>query len=303
MARPSLSKTQYVPILIAGCLGIGSALWLTTPIEHTTQRSTSDAPHRTQEQNPVLPLYTPDVQLLNLRERMSDDPTAMVHCHAEAHAIGHEAYQTLGQHALHFADPMCGGGYLHGVIEQAFLDNGMDFLSASLHDTCTDDNMESCLHGVGHGLHTFLGNVPDALAACNQINTTHTDCYDGVFMDSFDHEGMPTETTLSPGEARDICSTSAEAEQPSCYFYLPRTVPHADYQSIIDLCTSPDIGSGWAACAEGSGVYFMKSVSGFNKELSVQYCALYTDVNMETLCVNGVDRYEQYGGLENSRWH
>jgi hypothetical protein len=76
-----------------------------------------------------------------------------------------------------------------------------------------------------------------------------------------------------------------------------------DHTVIVALCSSPDVGEGWAACAEGSGVYFMKKVSGFDKGVSIEYCSEYVDKNMKKLCIDGVNKYEQYGGLENTRWH
>jgi hypothetical protein len=159
------------------------------------------------------------------------------------------------------------------------------------------------LHGVGHGIHNVYGNIPQSLELCGEIATSHTDCYDGVFMDAFDPEGATIDTKYALAEAIQICASTTKIAQPSCYFYVPRAVPQAEVTSIIELCTSAEIGNGWSACAEGSGVYFMKYVSGFNKAVATSYCQAYTDSNMETLCLDGIADYEQYGGLENTKWH
>lgn len=168
--------------------------------------------------------------------------------------IGHEAYQALGERAYDYLDPMCGGGYLHGVIEQALLLKGMSYASPLVHDVCSEEMEESCLHGIGHGIHKLVGDIEQSLLFCDEIPTTATDCFDGVFMDAFDPESAPRDAVLSLSQAQHICTSVGKRAQPSCYFYLPRTVPGAEYLSIIDACSSSTIGDGWAACAEGSGV-------------------------------------------------
>jgi len=247
--------------------------------------------------------YDPKKELDHLREKIEKEPEYMVECHAEAHEIGHNAYKALGDKSYDYASPMCGGGYLHGVLEQAFSQNGIQYLSTVVHSGCSDESMESCLHGIGHGLHTLLGDIPKSLSACSEINTSNTDCFDGVFMDVFDSEGVAAKENISLSSAQNICKSAAKKEQSSCYFYLPRVVFPVDHTAIVALCSSFEVGEGWAACAEGSGVYFMKRVSGFNKKIAIEYCSEYVDKNMKKLCIDGVNKYEQYGGAENTRWH
>lgn len=47
----------------------------------------------------------------------------------------------------------------------------------------------------------------------------------------------------------------------------------------------------------------MKYVSGFKRDLALSYCAHYVDHEKRDLCLEGVMKYEQYGGLYNTRWH
>lgn len=247
--------------------------------------------------------FHPTAALLALQEKVTREPEHMVHCHMETHMIGHQAYDAYKDTAYTFADPMCGGGYLHGVIEQAFKRNGVSYLDTIAHDLCNGEITESCLHGVGHGLHEVLRDIPEAVSFCELIATSHTDCFDGVFMDAFDSEGMSEVVTMEIETAQAICGSTVESAQDSCYFYLPRLLAAEPYTKTIELCSSSEIGSGWAACAQGSGVFFMKSTSGFSAELAEQYCSSYQDDNLAALCVNGVLAYATYGSAANTRWH
>lgn len=246
---------------------------------------------------------SPQLALQKLKETVAQDPfERMAHCHEEAHKIGNTSYELLGEKAYAYADPMCGGGFLHGVIEQAFIDQGLDYLQTVTHEQCKGDILESCLHGVGHGIHKLSPDLSLSIRTCSQISASGTDCYDGVFMDIFDtHNAGEEAITLT--DALLMCENTVETAQNSCYFYLPRIIKNSEAQKIVDICSSKDIKSGWAACATGSGVFFMKQTSGFNKQIATEYCSLYTDKNLKTLCYQGVQAYEKYGNVENTKWH
>ena len=246
--------------------------------------------------------YDPSGALSELREHVQSNSNYMVQCHAEVHVIGNRAYSELKDEAYQFVDPMCGGGYLHGVIEQAFLYNGLNYMSDVVHKQCSGVIEESCLHGIGHGVHQVVGDVKDSVEICSQVASTNTDCYDGVFMDVFDMEGSASKQQLTPEDGILLCEETTIVSGNSCYFYLPRILSSSSPSSITDLCSSAEIKDGWAACAQGSGVFFMKYTSGFNKEIALSYCNLYDDKNLNTLCSNGVNDYEQYGDVENIHW-
>ena len=200
--------------------------------------------------------FSPTVASDQLRKNVLNDPNVlMTGCHAEAHSIGHNAYLLLGEGAYLYADPMCGGGYLHGVTEQAFESNGLVYLQKIVHEQCTGDILESCLHGVGHGIHQATDNIETAVVICGQVAASGTDCFDGVFMDAFDTEGNTEKNVITLQEAYGVCeNTTSEAEN-SCYFYLPRVMGIAAAAAIVDVCAGPQIKNGWGACAMGSGVF------------------------------------------------
>lgn len=292
--------------IILSLLGVGLVVvglfGFNLPADHSLEMSTGR--HETATHGLVKDEnFHPTKALAALREKVTLRPEEMVNCHMETHMIGHAAYAAFGEAAYAFADPMCGGGYLHGVLEQAFKANGVGYLDSIVHSVCDGEIAESCLHGVGHGLHEALNDVKLAIALCDSIVSAHSDCYDGVFMDAFDSEGMVTQQTLEIETALALCESVDSTAQASCYFYLPRLLGHLPYLDTVALCSSAGIKTGWAACAQGSGVYFMKWTSGFSSDRANQFCAAYLDKNQRELCQQGVIAYEQYGAAGNNRWH
>ena len=269
------------------------------PIQHTfALRPVSYSSHQSTKLN-----YSPNEAMQILREKIALNPyELMIYCHDDAHKIGNTAYKFLRERAYTYADPMCGGGYLHGVIEQAFETQGLEYLDSIIHEQCTGDILESCLHGVGHGIHKSNYNLEASIKICSQISASGTDCYDGVFMDVFDTHDTVDVVTFAVQDALTICENTTTEARNSCYFYVPRIIKNSEAKRAIDICSSTDIKYGWAACANGSGVFFMKQTSGFNKQVAISYCALYEDKNLKALCVNGVEAYEKYGNSENTEW-
>jgi len=269
------------------------------PNNHGTRYVTEYTQFDTLQKNQL----NPSDELNRLREQVLNNPSLMIGCHNEAHKIGHKAYDLLREDAFMFVDPMCGGGYLHGVLEEAFLLNGLSYLDEVVHNQCDGEILESCLHGVGHGIHELTKDLVSSIEICATISASSSDCYDGVYMDIFDIEDKQNIVPPELDVAQQICEVSPELAQQSCYFYLPRVLSAQEPGVTIKLCSSTLKEKGWAACANGSGVYFMKHTSNFNREIAEGLCDQYTDLNLRTLCSRGADDYQRYGALENKRWH
>ena len=240
--------------------------------------------------------------LANIKLDMENDPELMTQCHDQVHVVGHMAYEYLQEDAYQYADPMCGGGYLHGVLEKAFAINGLSYLETVVHTNCDGEVTESCLHGVGHGIQQLTNDVSQSIQICEQIGTEDLDCYEGVFMEQF--EGTPLAVGATVTESiLNLCAKSPLGAQKSCYFYLPRILGQAPAMSIVELCEEKLTSEDSLVCAEGSGVFFMKQTSGFRAQVAKDYCDSYQAEALVNSCLRGVVAYESYGGLENNRWH
>jgi hypothetical protein len=240
--------------------------------------------------------------LASIRLDMESNPELMIECHDRVHVVGHMAYEYLQEDAYQYADPMCGGGYLHGVLEKAFAINGLNYLDTVVHASCDGEVTESCLHGVGHGIQLLTMDVSQSIQVCEQIGTEDLVCYDGVFMEQFEGAPLVVGATV-PESILNLCVESPLSAQKSCYFYLPRILGQAPAISIVELCEERLTSEDSLVCAQGSGVFFMKQTSGFNARVAKNYCDLYQAEVLVNSCLRGVKAYESYGALQNNRWH
>lgn len=232
------------------------------------------------------------------RAHLAEEPLSYNSCHGVAHQMGHEAYEALGfAGAMAVQDGLCGGGYIHGVIEGRFgLLQERDIL-AVLPELCEKDAL-SCYHGVGHGLMIATRlNQRTSLAYCDRLpGLGARNCYDGVWMHIFDLEesgarvvGTPQE--VDPAQVQEQAALCAKADTPykaSCYFYLPRVYAHQNelaFTSYAALCQTVEADF-QIACAAGTGHARMKYHMS-DPVTALSDCEGYTSSTMRAGCREG----------------
>ncbi len=190
-------------------------------------------------------------------ERIETNVWLANHCHALVHEIGHVAYkkyQKLNE-ALQYQDSICNSGYMHGVIEEYFV-NVTDVF-ATLKTMCVGLDTGRCYHAVGHGLMYYTGNnLPKSLDYCSSLKggDAVSFCGQGVFMENFN-----TDLKLHPSEYLDAkdpfypCPSQKEKFKLGCYYYAPTfyLAQHKDdYTAGLAWChTAEENYRG--ACARG----------------------------------------------------
>lgn len=235
----------------------------------------------------------PEQAFPHFRQVLKDSPMARNSCHGIAHQMGHHAYEAYGfDGAMQYQDGLCGGGYIHGVIEGRFGALQEDELLGILPVVCQDLPTESCFHGVGHGVMIALDNKPsNSLVACDQVvKNGQSDCYDGVFMQIFDNEetGLNKRKALAQ-RSPELCAQVDGKYQENCYFYLPRMYKAENSVSIIAVCESL-VGKNSVVCAMGTGHSFMKYSIG-DPEKALAKCGDFKDADERQACVNGGMKY------------
>lgn len=254
-----------------------------------------------QEEVLALVRQDPPQAFARFREILKGDPLSYNVCHGIAHQLGHEAFETFGfAGAMSFQDAMCGGGYIHGVIEGRFGVLQEKEIIAELPTICAEGQL-SCYHGVGHGLMIATRlNVPSSLAYCDALpGLGRRNCYDGVWMHLFDKEesgarkdaGQPFDVALIAASS-ERCASAASAYQTSCYFYLPRIFAHAEerpFDEVVRLCETVD-GRLGLACAAGSGHSVMKYHIAAPLQ-ALQACDAYQDQEKAGACQEGGSLY------------
>ncbi len=241
----------------------------------------------------------PDVALDKIPYIINANPELMNRCHEITHNIGHIAYSAFQERAFDFVRPMCGAGYLHGALEEAVTLDSVTSLVGEVHKVCKENQIEACLHGLGHAIFNVTQNTSSAIDLCKGITSEHTDCYDGVFMEQFDSESSPIKISYSDGMS--VCLNMDHDIQASCFFYLPRTLKDQAASEVAIQCNELETPSNFI-CAQGSGVMFMKYERTFDTNNARSMCDAYVDAKLKQPCLVGVESYSQFGSLENSRW-
>ena len=256
-------------------------------------------------QNELLELTktSPREAFKRYREILKIDPLSYNTCHGIAHQMGHTAYESLGfQKAMQFQDALCGGGYIHGIIEARF---GLLQESEILKEVATicDEDNRPCYHGIGHGLMVATKlNIGQSLRYCDRLpELGRRNCYDGVWMHRFDLEESgaretPSAVTKPDQQATEndlsLCLQTPKAYKSSCYFYLPRIFAHAqelDFNDFASLCNAvePD---GQIACAAGTGHAVMKYHIA-EPEISMNRCLGFESAPLKNACKEGSALY------------
>ena len=187
-------------------------------------------------------------------------------CHAIAHDLGHQALYLAGGKpgmALTVRNDVCGGGFTHGVIEDALAtskDPAFDLLRI-----CAPKQDGSCFHGVGHGAMFATGlNVAKSLDLCDLApkEILSVRCGEGVFMQLFSADvagGHAAGKGTNPETVDTASGTCARIRMPyagSCWFYSP-TLWLADrpddFDGAMGWCATAASNFGQQLCAKGVG--------------------------------------------------
>ena len=214
-------------------------------------------------------------------------------CHDMAHDWGHRAYQLYGfsgamtynnpnHNGLRDMDHICAGGYMHGILEELFL-NQPD-LKNNPNSVCANIpiiNRGSCYHGVGHGL-MFVNkrDVKASLVTCKSLPDIIDErrCYEGVFMEMFwgdtDHAGADT-LGWNQSEPLETCVSADTDQKPDCFLYAHlgylREHPR-DFAGAVNLCAKSGLGQ-WDTryCLRGVGITMMKHFTSHHLEFTESF--------------------------------
>jgi hypothetical protein len=172
---------------------------------------------------------------------------------------------------LRFHEPLCNGGYVHGVIEAAFREG--QILSADLRSLCDSVSSQElrieCVHGTGHGAMLARRNDLDpALAFCADYPDAaeREACVGGVFMELFNAElQMHPSPLLRAEDPFQPCPAVSAPLRPSCYLYAPMyylTLHPGDYVGALSWCEGAPDEAHRFICAHAVGGLAMNDHPG-----------------------------------------
>lgn len=187
-------------------------------------------------------------------------------CHAIAHDLGHAALQLAGGKpgkALTVRNDVCGGGFTHGVIEDALTTSKNP--ARDLLRICAPKQDGSCFHGVGHGVMFATGlDVAKSIDLCDLAPnpTLSVRCGEGVFMQLFSadvaggHAASKGANAETVDSAPETCSGIRMPYAGACWFYTPTlwlSERPDDFFGAMKWCAMAPSDFGRELCAKGVG--------------------------------------------------
>lgn len=230
-------------------------------------------------------------------------------CHQPAHRAGHIGYKMFGDKAFVEYSAECQSGYYHGVMEAYFQEHGAEDIQTTLTTLCKGGINSffehQCVHGIGHGLQAWANyELPEALAACDQLPKRQDSCYTGVFMENLaaklaqpsnapkpqDVGNTDTHLTkyLKNDDALYPCNWVEEKYKGSCFFLQTSRMLQmfgVDFQKISEACSKAPAmyqNSCFGSMGRDVGGSFPNDAAREIKE-----CGYVKDSQMRIECLNG----------------
>lgn len=200
-------------------------------------------------------------ETLNALQEVDQDSRS---CHALAHKIARLAVRqnpSDWKNLLSKVNPnMCGGGFMHGIIEAHTGDDPSFTISATtINEICRAESpfwFSQCIHTFGHiALLQTEGDVPSALPICDSLpKDDSSECFNGLFMeDSFKNNLLehgfvksasdPSKDKKRFNEVFKRCIQYGGSTGIGCWSDLGPIFDEYykyDYQKVYDACQKAD---------------------------------------------------------------
>jgi len=238
----------------------------------------------------------PRVALQQLEDLMNKDKKVLRSCHGLGHAIGHWGFKKYGNFAdaMSYLDDVCGNSYMHGVIEEDFV-NVSDIVT-TMKSLCAP-NAWGCFHAIGHGLMYYKKNdLPEALKLCANLSGPYDQayCWEGVFMENFETNTMAHKALyLKPEDPFYPCYESQyNGYEDVCYYYSGRYVVRVskdDYIGALRRCEQAPEAQFSTSCARGVGAVTVRQ--NLSEPKAVEFVCSQGPVSLASSCLYGATSY------------
>lgn len=177
-------------------------------------------------------------------------------CHSLTHAVGHYALKKYNQDtgkAISYNVDICGGGYVHGIIEE-FLHTSSDPKS-NIVSLCPGGD-GTCLHALGHGammINKYV--ISESVKDCQLLNNSNYEllCAEGLFMENFDSENTDEDEKpdLKPGDPFYPCNEYSLPYIDACFYYSGRYLLKNIKDPFVSLQSCNRAGQYINSCIRG----------------------------------------------------
>jgi hypothetical protein len=207
----------------------------------------------------IVKTQDPSFALQKIAKDLDSLPFVQQKCHSLTHIIGEatlQKYNNNTKKSLSFAKEVCGGGFVHGIIEN-FIETSNN-PDKEIYEICESKD-QTCLHGVGHGIMIYKKydqNLSLKLCSGFDTETEKIRCSEGVFMELFDSDNSTDEEkpNLIQDDPSSICYEYKVIYQDSCYYYASRYIYKKTSDPILTLQNCQNIRTNDInGCIKGAG--------------------------------------------------
>jgi hypothetical protein len=176
--------------------------------------------------------------------------------HNYIHGFGGVLYEEEGIEGISVCDERFFYGCFHEFVGRAIEDRGLES-AIEMNQVCVDSfsgsEMQSCQHGIGHGIQSLYGytqgDLDAALEECYSLpnnNISGGGCYGGIFMEYNLRTMLSSEGTIRHSEnIFSPCDTVDPLYQEACVYWQPQWWRTDSLWSLINLVNMYEIMGGY----------------------------------------------------------
>ncbi len=231
--------------------------------------------------------------------------TNQVAGHDLAHMLGRAIYDELGVQGFAICDGHFAFGCYHGLLEELIRKEGVKAIPLgreSCNTLSPPGRVASCIHGIGHGILDWKGEIVPALDVCASMSETEREyCADGVFMEYYTgvREGDINAQTVGVAGSANFCTTMPQFQAACVRNYALFSASHTngDSAATMRICETFS-GDLKRACIGSIGLFATQSAQG-SVSVAEKVCTPFvSQVSDYALCISSAAQEFIFEGLK-----
>ena len=210
--------------------------------------------------------------------------------HDLAHLVGRLAYEQLGDKGFGICDANFGFGCYHGLMATLIKQQGsagIESARRACNSLAPRGQALSCLHGIGHGIMDWKGELNAAVSTCQGFPPEdRLSCFDGVFMEYYTAivRGAGQKAGTAGNNSGYFCSSFPKEAQTQCVrnqvIYIFSTKPEG-YRDIAASCMTL-VSDMQPFCTHTFGL--MATRQGGTDKI-IEMCSAFPKASMQKDCI------------------
>ena len=227
--------------------------------------------------------------------------------HDFAHIIGQRAYEIMGKNGFDTCDTDFAFGCYHGYMEMLFYIKGSGGINEAENGCVSlgvSGRVASCVHGIGHGIMGYEGEINKSLVLCGSISSNRqTYCFDGVFMEYFTGVMDPARSAelINSASPWEFCRQFKNEEEVCVRnLVLLMLQKKSNDNTVATGCVSLPTSRLTEECVLSFGLHTAQ-ISGGAPSTSFERCKNFFDGGWLNICVTAAARELLFEGFSKTR--